>query len=213
MDVFARIDLKSNYRTYTVHVIDLLRTASCALNVIKSPKPHFNVALANGIRDVFEENATGVNYEKCWVILSRFVHNLEKMVSLISTIDQKDFDLSVWLRSIGTSLFAVLKKAQIVDDENHTLRKQIYLELTQTLLIFVYAEAQRASASNGSWAFSESREFLANCQQYHLFQEGESIKQYNSCFKLLDKFLATMGLEIDNGKLMKGISSFINDIK
>lgn len=210
LEIFGQINFAKNYTLYTSYVMELLRTASAAVTYIKNPKFVHKAMITTAIKDVFLEISKGCAYEDGWTILNRFAFSLERLVPIVLSPAIPEFNLSDWLKSINNSLFSSLKNARIADDNNHTQRKKIYLQLTQTLLIFVYAEA---SASTENWSFGESRRFLANCQQYHLFCEGDGIKQYNLSFKLIDKLLVMLSLEDKNGKLAKGIPVFLNELR
>lgn len=203
LELFTEIDLKSNYLNYSEQMVFLLRSASHAFLASKNSNTKYNIAIANGWKDVFSEASRGSAYEKFFSILEYFVTNLEKHVPLISGLLPTVFDLSHWLQALNKHLFQALSNAKIVDDSAQTKRKEIYLQMTQTLLIFVYAEAKQASLLEGRWKFKESRSFLKSCQQFHLFRECEGIQQYNLCFKLLDKFLVALSSEAgDLGQAM-----------
>ncbi|XP_055313776.1 uncharacterized protein LOC129575012 isoform X2 [Sitodiplosis mosellana] len=211
LEVFARFDLKSSYANYSEQVNFLLRSACYCLFSLKNPNERYNVSIANGYKNVLSEAANGSDYEKFLSILSYFLTNSDRYLALISGLSSSA--TSDWLRATNKYIFQVLKNANIVDDVAHIKRKEIYLQLTQALLIFVYAEVKQASLSKSSWKFDESRSFLSSCQQFNLFQEGESIRQYSLCFEMLDKFLVALSSEAGNGKLGQAIETFLKHLK
>lgn len=216
LQIFAQIDLQNNYDNFVEPVGFLLRSACRAVYYLKVSKTDYTVAVANGWEGVLCHIAKSSDYEKFFALLNFFIipYNFSKYLPLFAELSPAEMDLSAWLQAIYTHLFCVLNNAAIVDDSSHSKRKEIYLQLTQVLLIFVKVEAKHASTFDNRWELNQSRRFLKGCQQFQLFQgNSESIKQYNICFELLNKLLLAFSSDVDNGKMAKAMQAFLARIK
>lgn len=211
--MFTRIDVKGNYFKNTEAVSFLLKSVLYCLQTSKSSNTKYNIAIANGWLNALSEASHCSDYENFLSLLSYFTPTLEKYVPMFTGLPTSEFDLSKWLQNISKYLFQVLNNAKIVDDSAHTKRKEIYLQLTQTLLLFVNAEANQANLSNGRWEFTESRRFLNACQQFSLFEKGESIEQYKRSFDLLDNLLVALSSEAGDGRLGTAMDTFLVKLK
>lgn len=215
--MLPQFGLKENYINYTEHVNYVLRSACFAMNRVKKPK--YTALVATEWKNVLcavtcqhEKFISSLKYfttSNCWM----------SYLPLFSALEPKVFDLSDWLKSINTSLFNVIEKAldikDIGNDDNN--RKEIYLHLTQLLLVFVQAEAKRPTLSScGRLDLSESRRFLENCQNLKLYKREDqkqdtNIKQYITSFKILAKLLDA--LSVDSAKTEKATQKFREDLK
>lgn len=176
----------------------------------KSSEKH-NALIANGYKDVLCEISNGIDYGNLFSILSTLLTHTERFHTLVSGLSSSVSN--EFLQAIHKCIFQVLKNAKIVDDAAHTKRKEIYLQLTQALLLFVHTEVKQGSLSSASWKFNESRSFLCSCQQYNLFHEGEQNRQYILCFEMLDKLFVALSSEADKGKLGQAMETFLKDLK
>lgn len=179
---------------------------------------------------MFFEISKYCDYEQFFTVLNYLTvsYNVNRYLPLFSRLQPSVFDLSAWLKTINEYLFNVLLHAynakSIFNDD--TKRKEIYLQLTQTLLIFVYAETQNATALNGHLELKESRRFLKSCQNFEMFridegheiensqkQPDEKIKQYKLCFGLLEEFLNALSAEGGAVKSTKVLKQFFDRMK
>lgn len=209
MELLLQFDLKNHFTKHAVYIDFVLRSASHAATM--APNTQYTVAVANAFNVVLTAIAERDAYDQYFSTLN--CSFFEMFLPFLSKLSPSTFDLSEWLLAINTKLFKVLTNAKIVDDAASSIRKSIYLRLTQLLLIFVNAEAHRATLSNGRWQFNASRQFLASCQQFHLYQGGNEIGQYNTCFGLLSKFLDVLSLETANGVQANAMQQYLKELK
>lgn len=208
MEVFSKFDLNGKYLEYSEYIQFLLRSSCHALFSIKNPKIKHKIAVANAFTTVFSEIGNGAWYDRYFLILNWFTNprDFEKCVLLFADLNPSEFDLKGWLQVIRTDLFRVLYKVEILNDPNQTKQKDIYLQLTRTLLFFVNAETQRAISSKGRWEFSESRRFLDNCQECNLYAKGD--KQYKEGFRMLSEFLDCLSSKGDANQIAAKLQKY-----
>lgn len=171
----------------------LLRSAGIALNNIENPSNQLKVAVLNSFKDVFDEIADTAAYDNILSRLNLFTSpkDLEQVMPIFASLPPSENDLKSWIKYANARLFEAVQKDDTASDPNH--QKEVYLKMTRTLLTFVYIEAQISTASKGRWQFKESCQFLNNCLKCKLFEQGEGVKQYHICFKLLKDFLVALG--------------------
>lgn len=205
LNVMSVIQLEGNYFLLHEAVQFLLRSSCYALSQITNPSDEFKVVVLNSFKAVLSEIAEGNDYEKFFAILNWFTSPkyLERYLPIfVSLPTTSECDLKSWLQHVRTYLLRLLGSIDSSD------RKEIYLHITRTLLMFVNAEAQLAVQSKGRWKFQESSNFLKSCQQLDLFKEGVDVKQYQSCFKLLNDFIVALSAKAETGQLAASMHQF-----
>ncbi|XP_031621790.1 uncharacterized protein LOC116339858 [Contarinia nasturtii] len=217
LNLLPQIGVKENYVNYTEHVNYILRSACYAMKSVK--KTEYIISVVNEWKNVFSALSTTHHHEKFITCLKYFTvtSNATNYLSLFWGLEPSVFDLGAWLKAINTYLFDVLRNSvnakSIARDDNS--RKEIYLDLTQLLIVFVQCEAKRPNSLRLN--FTESRRFLENCKHLKLFKgEGDpkqdaAIKQYHTCFKLLESLLIV--LSSDRVKMEKAIQQFRDELK
>lgn len=197
MLIFSKFNFKAQYTQDTKQHF-ILRSACESLSMMTNPKRAYKVSVANAFNHVFARLATTSDYAKFFSILNAFTNDthtkgLERFLPHFVGLQLNGFDLESWLNSVNTHLFQVLVNANIIDDENQTKQKEIYLQLTSTLLFLVNAELQRTVSMKKPWQFSECQRFLKNCIE--LFRNSE--ERFTLSFQFLSKFLDCVCAKIE----------------
>lgn len=152
----------------------------------KKAESKYIVHAINNFDDYVQEQSD--NLEKQLTVLLMFTRGkeLESSVALLANTSTDAFNVIAWLHSITTRLMKTVAawKNEGADEQ----KKQIYLKLTQLLLLFINAEAQHASATNSAPDFGESRFYLQECIKLDCFA-AHIDHQYIECFKMLDRFV------------------------
>lgn len=198
------------YYLYKDQVEFVLRSASSAITRIEKPSSTQIDSLANAYTLVLSEIAQGSAYENTFRILDWLTVGGDLNATLVPLIkcSSSEFDINNWLCIINERLFAVLNRAKIQDDSTHAKRKDLFLQLSRTLLLFVSVEAQQ-----GKWKFTESKRFLKSCQRLELFQKGKDIEQYRMSFGIHLDFLDAVNSNDTKHTVAADITSFCTKFK
>lgn len=213
LEALSKFDLNGQYSEcskYSECVQFLLRSSCHAYHSMKNPEMKHKRAIVDAFTTVFSDIGAGACYDRFFLILNWFTYpkDFEKYAALFA---ESEFDLKIWLQAINTNLFQVLNKVNILNDTNQTKQKDIYLQLTRVLLLFVNAETQRTITSKGRWEFVESRRFLDECQKCILYRIGD--KQYNEGFRMLSKFLDCLSTEADAKQIAANMQKYLKKIR
>lgn len=217
MVVFLKFDLNAHYLPYREISDYILRSACHSLSLIPNPKIEYKISVAKAFNDVFMQMATTNDYVSFFSLLNSFTKNvslakgLEKYVPFFTNLKSSNFDSTNWLMNVNKHLFQVLNNANIIDDTKQTKRKEIYVELTSTLLYFIHFEPQQMISMENPWQFHDCQRFLKSCTEFPLFRDGDT--QYNDCFKLLSKFLECLSNGAENGGFAESMQKFLKRFK
>lgn len=216
MVVFPKLNLNAHYLQFKEQVDFVLRSACQSLSLIKNPKNEHKISVANGFDSVFTQLSTTTDYEIFFAIVNAFTNGtsskgLERYLPLFTSLSACGFDSKSWLQNVNECLFQALNNANIIDDTKQTKQKEIYLQLTCTLLYFVNVESQRTISMKIPWGFSESQRFLKNCTEFRLFHNGAT--QYSECFKLLSEFLDCLCTKAEKGEFADSLEKFLKRLK
>lgn len=212
LTIYQNFAFKGIYFTYREPVNFLLRSAGIALNNIENPSNQLKVVVLNSFKDVFDEIADTAAYDDILSRLNLFTSpkDLEHLMPIFASLPPSKNDLKSWIECANVRLFEAVQTADTATDPNQ--QKEVYLKMARTLLTFVYAEAQISTASKGRWQFEESCHFLNNCLKCKLFEQGEGVKQYHTCFKLLKDFLVALGADGDS-EFVTSLNEFYRNFK
>lgn len=194
-DAFLNLNIGANCARYDEHVKFSVNAAfKSIIHSAKNDEPKYFIHAINGFNDYLQ--AQSDDLEKYFAVLLQFA-NKKELKSAIPLLVNKNidaFDAIAWLHSITNGLMKAIGKSK--DNIDNERKKDIYLKLTQTFLVFMEIETQYASSIDSAPNYGESQFLLEECMELTHFAMIAD-PQYIDCFKLLHQ-------------VVNGISSCIN---